>query len=118
MVSNIFWGITGALDVTISSIVLFLMIEHNNEYYVKVIYKLNSWNLCCCCNALIKDVINHETAACITPNDENPNALDIEDTIHETRGISADFLQAPRPLALDNSELTSMYECSNTMMIK
>ena len=49
-----------SLDVIMSSFILFLMIEHNNDYYIKIIKTLNGCHLCCCCKSLIKDVIEHD----------------------------------------------------------
>ena len=48
------------VSVSISSFIIFLMIEHNNDHYIKMVNILNSCCLCCCCKSLIKDVIEHE----------------------------------------------------------
>ena len=93
------------------------MIEHNNEYYVKVIERLNSWNLCCCCKSLIIDVVDHEIAVTSASDDGNSAKVNADDTIHETRGISTDFLQVPGRLIVTNSELTSVNECSTSIMM-
>ena len=79
-----------ALDVIMSSTILFLMIEHNNDYYVKMIEKLNSWYLCCCCKSLIEDVIHPQEhidvalSGKIDIKQDEDDELDDEDSLNIT----------------------------------
>lgn len=114
--SNSIWGISGAVDVTISSVIVFLMIEHNDQYYVKIMRKMNSWDFCCCCKSFIEDVIDHEANTANQEDDVHDTNMD--DTIHETGNISNEFLQAPTNLIVNNSELTRTHEGSTFMGIK
>ena len=58
--SNIITTLILVPELIISSIIIFLMIEHNHGHYIKIIKTFNSSHLCFCCTSLIKDVINHE----------------------------------------------------------
>ena len=105
--SNFFWALTASLDITISSLTLFLMIEHNNDYYVKMIEMLNGFYLCFCCKSLIDDVIEHELQDVIennNPTRDKEVKMDIEDTIHETRDISTKCMA--KDVSMMESEMT------------
>eukprot|EP01084_Bolivina_argentea_P105178 188289_1 len=98
--SNFIWAIATSLDVIFSSFILYLMVEHNNDYYLYLINLLNSWRLCCCCKSLIDEVLDHEKQ----DKPDTPNNVDNHnhDTICETRDITP----GPKPLSMMESELT------------
>ena len=105
--SNFIWALSASLDATISSSILFLMIEHNNDYYVKIIQTLNGYYLCFCCKSLIKDVIEHELQDVVEnkgPTGNEGATINIEDTIHETRDISTKCIA--KDVSMMESELT------------
>ena len=102
-------NITHSMSVIISSFILFLMIEHNNDHYVKIIYKLNKYYLCCCCKSLIKDVIKHELEEVgpLQRRDDTKGSSKNMDGISnlDTGDISSEHLKLELPMMME-SELT------------
>ena len=104
-VDDLLWALAYFLDVFMSAIIIFLMIEHNNDHYLNVIKRLNTWNLCFCCKSLIEDVIEHEQGE-IVRDDETS-------TIYDTQDISKQYDTQMSFRQIMESELTITNETNS-----
>eukprot|EP01084_Bolivina_argentea_P048163 88750_1 len=49
-----------AISNVIGSVIMYLMIEHNNDSYVKIVSILYQLKICCCCHCLMKDTVEKQ----------------------------------------------------------
>ena len=104
--SNFLWQITGSIHAMIVSLILFLMIEHNNDYYVHIIQRLNAWNLCVCCKSSIQQVIDHHENNNEEDRDKETNAVG---SICDTGNISSNHLDVKhRSMVMSELTVTNM----------
>ena len=68
------------LDPVVHAIIIYLMIERNNDTYVGVIRWIYKLKFCCCCNFLMRDTIEHQQSMGSKPEEPVMNRKQTVDT--------------------------------------